>query len=242
MSGEQRRPGVPQGPPWALDLLADLHAEALDADTARELSPLVRRDPAAAEILAGLDATRHDMAALPPLRMPDEVTDRICTALATEAESAAPVVELDPVRRRRRRLGWAASALAAAAAVLAVLIISPMLRTSHQVTSTPEALPSAPPMTFSGGNIHLDRTQLTEALHSRQYAPTLSDPRTLQGCLRANSATAQPIGAQTVSLDGRTAQMLILPTGAIGRFRVLVVGLDCGPGHPAAVSDDTFGG
>lgn len=248
MSGEQRRSGAPQGPPWALDLLADLHAEALDADTARELIPQVRHDPAAAEILAGLDATRRDMAELPALRMPDEVAERICTALVAEAAAPATtaeqVVELDARRRRRRRAGWGIGALAAAAAaVLAVMITSPtLLRTQHEATSPPAALPSAPPMSFTGTDVHLDRAQLTEALRSHQYAAALSDPRTLQGCLRANGVTGAPMGARTVTLDGRTAQMFVLPTGSIGRFRVLVVGVDCGPGNPATVSDSTFGG
>lgn len=248
MNGEQRRSGAPQGPPWSLDLLADLHAEALDADTARELRPLAQRDPAAGAVLAGLDATRRELADLSPLTMPDDVTQRICAALAAEASSPAPaseaaVVDLAQARRRRRRVGWGLAALTAAAAALVVVIASSTLpRTTPEATNPPASALSPQPMTFSGSQVRLDRTQLTEALRSRQYAAALSDQRTLQGCLQANGVVGEPVGARAVTLDGRPAQMLILSTGTIGRFRVLVVGLDCGPGNPATVSDSTFGG
>ena len=63
MSGESRRAEAPQGPPWSLDLLADLHAGVLDGPTADELRRQVEADPEAREIMAALDAT---MAAADP--------------------------------------------------------------------------------------------------------------------------------------------------------------------------------
>jgi hypothetical protein len=78
------------GQPWSVDLLADLHADGgdrtgLDAD--------------ALAVLAALDATRADLADLPPMRMPDDVAARLAAALAAEAAARSgpvPVVPRQP--------------------------------------------------------------------------------------------------------------------------------------------------
>jgi hypothetical protein len=86
------------GQPWSVDLLADLHADGgdrsgLDAD--------------ALAVLAALDAVQADLAALPPMRMPDHLAARLDAALAAEASArsgpmpglpqqpSAPVANLD---------------------------------------------------------------------------------------------------------------------------------------------------
>ncbi|MFC0436364.1 hypothetical protein [Kutzneria buriramensis] len=71
------------GQPWSVDLLADLHADggdrtALDAD--------------AHAVLSALDTTQAELAALPPMRMPDDVAARIDAALAVEAAARAGAV------------------------------------------------------------------------------------------------------------------------------------------------------
>jgi hypothetical protein len=66
------------GPPWSVDLLADLHADGGDRS---------RLDADALAVLAALDATQAELSALPPMRMPDHVAARLDAALA--AESAA---------------------------------------------------------------------------------------------------------------------------------------------------------
>ncbi|NUT50045.1 MAG: hypothetical protein HOV94_22450, partial [Saccharothrix sp.] len=89
MTGNARR----TGPPWSVDLLADLHAGALDPRTEAELRPLVENDPEAREILAALDATLADLRDLPPIPMPRHVAERIDAALADEARPSAPVID-----------------------------------------------------------------------------------------------------------------------------------------------------
>ncbi|GAA3430414.1 hypothetical protein [Kutzneria kofuensis] len=64
------------GQPWSVDLLADLHADGGDRS---------RLDADALAVLAALDATQAELAALPPMRMPDDVAARIDAALAAEA-------------------------------------------------------------------------------------------------------------------------------------------------------------
>jgi hypothetical protein len=266
MSGEERRMGAPQGPPWSLDLLADLHAGVLDRETADDLSPRVLDDPEAREVLAALDATSTDLAGLPPLTIPDDVASRIDTALEDEvrawSQAATPpvapqgvttgaeVVDLAKARRRRRRIGWGAGLLTAAAAVLGIVVIaSTTLSTdgsNNQAASPPAPVrvPGSPvPLALQGGQVNLDRTQFTEVLKSDQYAHTLADPKKLVSCLQANGVTSgKPMGAREVTLDGRPAQLFILPGGTIGKFRLLTVGPDCGPGSPSTISDTTFGG
>ncbi len=97
-TGGPVRPGdpsarSPQRPPeWSLELLADLHADALTGRVAARLRPRVAADPQARTMLAGLDATVADLAALPtryPARMPDAVAQRLDAALAVEALAVA---------------------------------------------------------------------------------------------------------------------------------------------------------
>ena len=57
MSGEQRRPDAPRsGPAWSLDLVAELHAGALDPDTADEVRSRAADDPEARVVLTAFDA------------------------------------------------------------------------------------------------------------------------------------------------------------------------------------------
>ncbi|HKN95701.1 MAG TPA: hypothetical protein VJX10_01190, partial [Pseudonocardiaceae bacterium] len=62
MTGIDRRGDAPMGPPWPVDVLADLHAGALDPAVSDDLWSRVRRDPDAVTVLAALDATRAELA------------------------------------------------------------------------------------------------------------------------------------------------------------------------------------
>jgi len=52
------------GPPWSVDVVADLHAGVLDERAAAELWPLVNADPDARAILEALESTTADLTAL----------------------------------------------------------------------------------------------------------------------------------------------------------------------------------
>lgn len=87
MSGENRRLGAPQGPPWSLELLADFHAGALDQQVADEIREQLHDDQGAHEVLTSLDTMTTSLRDLPPLTMPEDISDRIDAALRTEAQS-----------------------------------------------------------------------------------------------------------------------------------------------------------
>ena len=157
------------GPPWSVDLLADLQAGVVEPDVASELWPKVSDDPEAAAIIAALEATQVDLRGLadPPFEaMPAEFAARLDHAIAAEvaagppvaAPSApppvtgvtpradgAPVLSLDAARRRRRNrfIGWGTGLVAAAAAAVAVVVATvPMNDNMSGVAEPPGAGPS----------------------------------------------------------------------------------------------------
>src|SRR4051812_20553350 len=168
MSGSERRQGTPIDPPWSVDLLADLHAGVLDAETEALLRPRVEADPDARAVLEALDATLADLSSLPPIPMPRDVAARIDAALAAEAHGVpAPVVSLNDARQRKyKRLGWGASVLVAAAAAVGVIavVVPSMSRNTENGAATfpnPENKPAAtapatptptPPLAVKGQN------------------------------------------------------------------------------------------
>lgn len=91
-------PGDPSACP-DVETLADFHAGVLNrADHAR-IAEIVATNVQAQEIIAALDATQAQLAALPPVQIPADVAARIERALAAEAGRTEPVRE--PVRHLR---------------------------------------------------------------------------------------------------------------------------------------------
>ncbi|HEY3749966.1 MAG TPA: hypothetical protein VGL80_12275 [Pseudonocardiaceae bacterium] len=249
MTGIDRRGDTPMGPPWPVDVLADLHADALDPAVSARLWPQVRHDPDAVAVLEALDATRAELAGLAakqsPL-MPEHVAARLDAALAAEAAARftpaapaappAPVVDLAAARKRRtRRWGWAAGALVAAAAVAVVVIAVPRGGSPVQGVAAP------PPQRLTSGQ--LDGATLAAALGRTDYG-ALSDPATRAACLTANhqDPNQPPAGAMRVTLDGKPGELLVLTTGQTAQYRLLVVGDDCAAGRPDVLADTVVGG
>lgn len=310
MSGEGRRSSAPQGPPWSPELLADLHAGALDEQTAAELNPLVLQDPEAAELLAALDATAAQLGEEPEPAIPDAVADRIEAALTAaaqdgeaqsgeaqggeaqgrgpqngetaagadphavtgpqpvpqhkpEPEAGGRVLDLAAARRRRsRRALQVGGVLAGAAAVAGAIVLTNVQpeRNSAQTAGADhstepggqESLGTSedggqysggqPTLAVQGDQVSLSGPQLSEVLGTERYG-ALSRPEQLVGCLQANGVTSgKPIGAREITLNGEPAQLLIVPAGRIGQFRLLAVGPECGPDRPATLSDSIAGG
>lgn len=298
MSGERRRSWAPQDPPWSPELLADLHAGALDDQTADELFAQVRHDPEATDLLAALDATATQLGEQPEPTVPDAVAGRIEAALSREiADGADPqtttgpqaapqwpvpeqpqpvpeqpragsgtgaqVADLAAARRRRtRRALQVGGVLAGAAAVVGAIVLAgvPPERNNTQLADPGRApepnqpvepnqpggssvdTGQSPPLALRGEQVSLSGPQLSEVLSSEQY-DALTRPEQLVGCLQANGVTSgKPIGARAITLNDQPAQLLIVPSGQIGQFRLLAVGPGCGPGEPATLSDSTVGG
>jgi hypothetical protein len=257
MTDESRGIGGTVGPPWSVDVLADLHAGVLDDARAAELWPLVDADPEARAILDALDATQADLASLadaPAPPMPAEFAARLDAALAAEAAAKFPearqtgpaprdaqVVGLAAARRRRnKRLGWAAGVLtAAAAAVVAVTIAIP--GTSQQ-PGTPNV--AAPPP--SGPSIGNDgsgaQALIGKAVGVRDFGPLRTEDK-LDACIAAAGLDPEvrPEGIRPVNVGGKAGVMIILTTGKLAQFRLVAFGADCGPGNPAVLFDKVVG-
>lgn len=242
------------GPPWSVDLLADLQAGVLDPQQAAELWPRVNADPEAREILAALDATQADlrefaMAPAPP--MPAHFAARLDAAIAAESQARAqafaapppppqqappaPVVSLDEARKRRnRRLGLGVGIFAAAAAAVGITFAA--LPGGNGDTGSQVAAPG--PLNFKSEDIGPD--QLQAARNQNDYGP-YSDKSKLSACLQANglSPAAEPIGAKAVTVDGKKGTLFVLASTPVGQFRLLAVGPNCGPGNPDKLAERT---
>lgn len=240
MTGMER---VPMGPPWSVDLIADLHAGVLPPEVAAQLRPRVEADAEAREILRALDATLADLEALPPIPMPDHVAARIDAALAAEARPVAPVVSLDEARKRRnRRLGLGGGVLVAAAAAFGiVLAVAPggkQADTPGDAAPTPTTTSdAAPPLALKRDELG---TAVGDVLKAQNYGP-LETPDRLAGCLKGGGITSSgnPLGISPINLEGRDAVMAILPAG-LGQYRLVVLDpATCGPDKPQGILADT---
>ena len=261
------RPGDPpqrsaaQSPEWSLDLLADLHAGALTEQAATSLRARATADPQARTVLAALDATVADLAALPTrsqARIPDAVAQRLDAALDAEVQRAdrhrahlpdragggryraARQLVTRPAGRRHLRARWVAAGVLAAAvigvAVSGVMIAVLTGGTPRAGDALGAAAVSPPaPLVLSSGDLS---DALGHAWGARNYGP-LSRPEALQGCLDANDVPVgdKPLGAREVTLDGRRGVILVLPTTQATQFRLLVVDPGCRAGNPARMAD-----
>ncbi len=247
MSGSERRQGTPIDPPWSVDLLADLHAGVLDAETEARLRPRVDADPEARAVLEALDATLADLSSLPPIPMPHDVAARIDAALAAEARGVpSPVVSLNSARQRKyKRVGWGAGVLVAAAAAVGVIAIAlPTMSSNSEnaVSQFPKPEVSAP------GNAKPELLVedenfgpvIGDVLKAQNYGP-LDNQVTLDGCLKGgNIPASKPLGVSPILLDDKPAVMAILTAGRAGSFRIVVLDPDtCGPDNPSGVLSDS---
>jgi hypothetical protein len=306
MTGIDRRDDTPMGPPWPVDVLADLHAGVLEEAVSDELWAKVRSDPEASAVLDSLDATRAELTGLasrPPPPMPAQFAARLDAALAAEAaamfappaprqpaaapplvgrpqqptrqqneppqqvapqqtgphqtgprqvapqQQVTPVVDLATARNRRnKRMGWGAGVLVAAAAAIAVVVVA----IPHGGTTGPGVAEPAPTVgasgTGGGGAValtsgHLTAATAASALGRSDYGP-LTDPAARSACLSANGQDADrtPAGAMRVTLDGKPGVLMVLTTGKLAQYRLLVVGPDCRAGNPDTLANTVIGG
>ena len=260
MTDMQQRGGIPGEPPLSLDVLADLHAGALPDDVAARLWPRVRADPSADAMLTALDATQADLAGLttaPPPPMPADFAARLDAAINAEvqaraAANIAPVVDINAARDRprrakrdpkqTRRLALTASLVGVAAAVIgAAIVVLPGLGSSPPSTS--QNAGGAPTSQLSVNSGQLGSVALTQALHRSDYGP-LSNPQQLAGCLKANGQdpNQKPVGAMPLTLDGKPGTLLVLTTGVLAQYRLLVVGPTCSATSAATLANQVIGG
>ncbi|WP_029136655.1 hypothetical protein [Nakamurella lactea] len=80
----------PYGPPWDVDVVADVHAGVFPPEQTAELRRLIADDPQGAAILAALDSTVDGLSLMPALTMPESVVKRLDAALAAEYAALTP--------------------------------------------------------------------------------------------------------------------------------------------------------
>ncbi|WP_298179605.1 hypothetical protein [Saccharomonospora sp.] len=272
MTDERRGHGEAVGPPWSVDVLADLHAGVLDEQESAELWPRVNADPEARAIIEALESTKADLsgfAALDAEPMPAEVADRIDAALEQqrralqqaspppaqpapprqEASQGSNVVSLDAARaRRNKRLGWGLGLLTAAAVVIAAAVV--VVPNMSSTSDTPElAEPAVPQSSQAGGTppLAVNSSDLGAAIgevsNVRDYGP-LKDEQRLDACLAANGIdpAVKPVGFRPVTIDGQEAVLVLLTTGKLSELRMLALAPGCGPDNPGLLMDETVGG
>ncbi|MEV4600299.1 hypothetical protein AB0K15_23215 [Amycolatopsis sp. NPDC049253] len=264
MTDESRGVGGTVGPPWSVDVLADLHAGVLDEHEAARLWPRVQADPEARAIIEALEATTADLAALadePAPPMPAEFAARIDQALAAEAASrqaasfpaagsapvpaspepgVAPVVDLAAARRRRnKRLGWGAGILTAAAAAIVAIAVTVPGTTQETGTGVAAPAPAGPSV---GGDGSGAEALLGGAMGVRDFGP-LQDEQHLDACVGAAGLDpdVRPEGIRPVTVDGKPGVLVIYTTGQLAQFRLVAFGADCGPGHANVLFDKVVG-
>jgi hypothetical protein len=253
--------GGPAGPPWSVDLLADLHAGALDDAVAAQLWPRVNADPEAKAVIEALDVIKVELGQLgsaQPEPMPAHFAAKLDAALDAEARRTthfrpaapapaprAPVVDLAEARKRRnRRMAWGAGVLTAAAAAvaLAVVLVPGSNKTDGSAVAGSDGGNSGkPPLAVTEDNLS---AAIGGVNNERDYGP-LKDQARLDECIKANDldpAKAQTVGVRQVTLDGKQGVMALLTTGQVRQFRVLIVEPTCGPGNPGTLANTLIPG
>lgn len=242
------------GPPFATELLADLHAGVLPDEVSERLWPLVRQDPAALAVIDALDAVSARLGAAGRdhtvgTPIPPDVAARINTALGLDdSQSSASVTALSGTRGRRRTRAWIAVAVAGAAAAVGAVFTLTGVDGGHPTAPAviASSTPEPPQTTIADLGSELDGTQVLTLL--RDAAPSgglgrLADPQVRAGCLQANGidSTVPVLGTRQVRFRGNAAVLLLVTGPNPPTLTALVVGTGCAADHPDLLTRTEIG-
>ncbi len=240
---------MPPGPPFPVDLLADLHAGVLPDDVAAQLWPSVHADPDASRVIAALERTRSDLssAQIVPEPPPPAVAVAIESALATIREEG-DVSSIDTIadardrqRDSRRRRGMVIASVAAGIIAVVTLVIAVSTATMSSQGGD-ERADDGPTTVTTPADVQVGT--LLAFLGRREATFTgRPDPQRLARCLSANdiAPTVPVVGSGPLTVGGRPAVVILLSTGLAGRFDALVVEPTCDRNTPATVARRTLG-
>ncbi|MFT4202151.1 hypothetical protein [Gordonia sp. (in: high G+C Gram-positive bacteria)] len=217
-------------PPFAPELIADLHAGVLDDELAAHVRTRLPEDPAARDTLAALDATVAALAGrpAPEVDVPPEVRatseatlHRLETADVPTEPIPAPV--RTPTPGRKFSAAWLV-----AAAVFGVFL--------GGVAMAVIMAPGGPAAPDAGDQVATgDAASLVAAAHAPQTEPM--DANRLARCLTANRlGGAAIVGAGYLDYRGRPAQVILTPADKPGKFHALVTTRDCDAGKPGTLA------
>ena len=173
-----------------------------------------------------LAATRAELAAEPPLRMPRDLAGRLAEELDRvdrEADGVARAPRAPAARRRRPVVLTAAAAAVALALPVAQGPADPG-DAAPDLAGAVAATLAAPP-----GGPFTDRSRLGACLSAVGAAPP-----------------GPVVGTRETTMNGRSGVLVVMTTGVLGRFRVLLAEPGCGLDAPAAggalLVDSVLGG
>ncbi|EIF01202.1 hypothetical protein [Saccharomonospora glauca] len=268
MTDESRGRGGLVGPPWSVDVLADLHAGVLDEQEAAELWPRVNADPDARAIIEALESTKADLSGFAELDVepiPADVASRIDAALererragatqpqvtqATQANQAAeaPQPSPQPAAGNANVVSLDAARAkrkkrlgwGAGLLTAAAAVVAAAFLVIPGTGGQEEGVGGTPALAVDSGNLSAAVGEITNV---RDYGP-LGDEQRLDACLGANGIDPEvkPVGFRPVTIDGTEAVMVLLTTGELGQFRLVALAPDCGPDNPGLLMDETVGG
>jgi hypothetical protein len=251
-----------------LALLADLDAGLFDPARAAQARAAAATNPRSATILSALAATRAELASVPTPAVPPEIAARWAAALEREAASAGErSAGIDPVEAGPCPTGTSGDP----ADVRAPARPRRGTRPSHRAGSCgpPGARPSLrTPLRAAGAALvlaalviacvlwprsaplpSLDRVNLAAAARAAigtTDVGELADADRRAGCLMAVALAVPPaaplLGGRRVELDSREAVLLVLASGRLGTFHVVVVDPGCGPAGGTLLASGVIGG
>ncbi|WP_161925693.1 anti-sigma factor family protein [Gordonia crocea] len=208
-------------PPFAPELIADLHAGALEDDLATHIRSRLDADPDARDLLESLDATVDALGGLPApaVTVPEEVRAASERTLARLAQQRSAPAAPRP-RHGALLLGAAAGVCVVAAGVAVAALMSP---------GNPASPDSADEVAAA------ETASLLAAVRAPQSVAL--DANRLARCLTANRlGDVGVVGAGYLTYRGRPAQVILTPTGQAGRFNALVTTRDCDAGKPGTLA------
>jgi hypothetical protein len=229
----------PDPVPVPLSVLADLQAGRLDDADAAAVRRRIRDGADTAVRMGALDRVRRDLAHLgtdsgSAPEVPPEVAARVRDALREEPPAHRVVAPpgTDAAHAARGpgpRLRIVAAAVGIGAAVAAAGIGTAMLQ--HAPAHVPTTGPTAERITVSKTSdaIPLTNAQILDLLGQPPDLGPLADPQRRASCLSAlGYPTAAPVlGAQPVSVGGRSGVLVLLAGDAPRTVNAVVVALNC---------------
>lgn len=236
-------------PPFSHDLLADLHAGVLDADTSAALWPRVHADPPAAAFVHALDRIAVSLSELnaadtEPDPIPRALAEQITSALDRQWNDPDRYTEREPpassvVALRARRSQWVLGAAAAVVLVFMAIVIGGREQPPAESVAQPGT--TSTPTTIESPD-NPSRATLLTLVGSDDLGP-LHDPARLAGCLRANhiSEGAALLGSGELRIDGAPAVVLLFAGSQPRQITALTVGIHCAADNPDTLSLQNIG-
>ena len=244
-SGGGPRPDSSPDPdpvPTTLELLADLQAGLLDNATAARVRSHARSDPEAAHMLARLDSVRRELADLGADEqtapdVPEIVTARVGAAQRPGSPSAGGHAVSRPQLTRGQRVGLVAGMCAAAATV----VLGALILTRDPGPAFPSG-PTAAQITVerpAPAGFPVSDAEVRVALSQPYDLGPLADPQRRASCLAGlgYSPTMTVLGGRPLEVFGRSAVLLLFPTGPPDQIRAMVVEPTCAAAHTGLLAE-----